>query len=121
MGLLKAIRDRPAMRVAQVLNAIGFGIGIGVLVMCIESNPFGNYPDTCYAPFLLLLALILIAGGAALAFLWKRYLFGLITLAFWIALLQLSDMPLYAPHSFPTAKPGGGYHHHSIWELGHVH
>jgi hypothetical protein len=51
----------------------------------------------------------------------KRYYHGSVALLAAIFLYCCSFLPIYGYHIGEPGEPGGGYHRHSIWALGHVH
>jgi hypothetical protein len=90
--------------------ACGAASGVIILVVC---GLFSFELPLARYSFALSLGTVALA---AVSLLWqgKWFLAGLVVLAF-LALLRLSFLPVYVNHWVPR----GGWHRHTIWEVGH--
>src|SRR6266496_6572049 len=98
---------------SYLLTTLGLGIIAAVLVI----TGLGGEALGLSAMVLFSLGLLLLLIASIDHFASNNRRRGTVVLIVALALYAFSWLPLYGRHW----EPRGGYHHHPIWHLGHVH
>jgi predicted Co/Zn/Cd cation transporter (cation efflux family) len=111
MATMDKSRIRTKLRYATFLAALGIGVGVAVLSLCIFFD-LGLMAPAMFGAGLL-------ASGIATAVYFRCgcWIPGAVVLILISTLVQLSFMKWYGPHS----AWGETNHRHILWDLGHVH
>jgi len=102
--------------VSNLLTVFGLGLIAAVLVITGLGDALGLSAIALYSLGLLLLLVASIA-----LFVSNQRLRGTFVLIAALALFGCSWFPWFGRHVGEPGIPGGGYHRHPIWHLGHVH
>ncbi len=102
---------------SNLLTTLGLGIIAAVLVI----TGLGGEALGLSAMVLFSLGLLLLLIASIDHFASNNRWRGAVVLVATLALFGCSWLPWYGRHVGEPGTPGGGYHRHPIWHLGHVH